>query len=474
MYPAMQEKEMIHFIGIGGAGMSGIARILLELGYEVSGSDLCTSETTRRLELLGARVFLGHHADHVNEDHATVVISSAIPEENPEVIKAKELGIPVLQRAEMLSRLMERQHGIAIAGAHGKTTTSSIISLLFEKNGYDPTIVLGGELNDIGGNAKLGRGKYIIAEADESDGSFLKLFPQITVVTNIEDDHLDHYGTKENISAAFYQFLLQTSADGFAVLCADDPGVKELLPKLEGKMRILKYGLDPGAENDAGYDYLAREVRLNRLETRFLAERAGEVLGEIKLSVPGRHNVSNALAAVAVAMECGLSFAQIAASIAEFRGVHRRFEKIGEVDGVHIVDDYAHHPSELKATLQAARTVQPKRIVAVFQPHRYTRTKNLQTEFGTAFREADVLIMTGIYPAGEKPIEGVGTELIIDEIVKQTGQKVEYIPEREMLASRLVEIVQPGDLVLTLGAGNICSTGMELKRLLEQRTMKVC
>lgn len=465
----MQEKERIHFVGIGGAGMSGIARILLELGYPVSGSDLCTSEITKRLESLGATIYLGHHADHVQSNLAAVVISSAIPFDNPEVMKAKEIGIPVLQRAEMLSRLMKRQWGIAIAGAHGKTTTSSMISLLFEKNGYDPTIVLGGELNDIGGNAKLGQGKYFVAEADESDGSFLKLFPQIAVVTNIEDDHLDHYGTKEKISEAFYQFILQTSANGFAVLCADDPGVRQLLPKLAGKLRIFCYGLQPAPE----IDYLASEITLNGRETCFLVERKGQVLGEIRLCVPGKHNISNALAAVAVGVECGLPFAEVASSLGEYRGVHRRFEKIGEVAGVTIVDDYAHHPSELKATLQAARTVHLGRIVAVFQPHRFTRTLNLQEEFGTAFQEADVLFLTEIYAAGEKPIDGVSAQLIVRQIEKQTEQKVEFIPDRQMVASRLAELVQPGDLVLTLGAGNICAAGIELKELLLKKVTVV-
>ena len=459
----MQDKELYHFIGIGGAGMSGIARILLELGYRVSGSDLCASGITRRLESLGATIYLGHQADYVSAGTTAVVISSAIPPENPEVIKARELGIPVMQRAEMLSRLMKRQQSIAVAGAHGKTTTSSMVSLLFEKSGCDPTIVLGGELNDIGGNAKLGQGKYIIAEADESDGSFLKLYPQISVVTNIEDDHLDFYGSTEKIREAFYHFILHTAADGFAVLCYDDPGVKAIIPQLVGKLSIFKYGLTP----DPALDYLAREIRPDRMTTSFWVERQGEKLGEIKLRVPGRHNVANALAAVAVALECGLTFQEVAASFVDFRGVHRRFEQIGEVGGVKIVDDYAHHPSELKATLHAARTVEPDRIIAVFQPHRYSRTKHLQREFGTAFQEADLLIVTDIYSAGEKPIEGISSRLIIEEVEKQTGQKVEYIPDRTMIAARLAEIVQPGDLVLTLGAGNIWSTGLELKELLQ-------
>jgi UDP-N-acetylmuramate--alanine ligase len=459
----MQEKERIHFVGIGGSGMSGIARILLELGYHISGSDLCTSEITKRLERLGAKIYAGHFEDNVSSEVSTVVVSSAIPQNNPEVVKAKRIGIPVIQRAEMLSRLMKRQKGIAVAGAHGKTTTSSMISLILEKSGYDPTIVLGGELNDIGGNAKLGKGKFIIAEADESDGSFLKLFPQITVVTNIEDDHLDYYGTREKIREAFYRFVLNTATDGFVVLCLDDPGVRELIPKLEGKVRMVKYGIMPGA------DYLARDIELDGFKISFLVEKNGETLGKIKLHVPGKHNVANALAAVAVGMECGLSFAETAASLTVYQGVHRRFEKIGEVAGVHIFDDYAHHPSELKATLQAARTVKPGRVVAIFQPHRFTRTKFLKEEFGTAFQDADVLIFTEIYAAGEQPLPGVSTNLIIEEIQKKTGQKVEYIADRQQIAPRLAEIVQAGDLLLTLGAGNIWTVGIELYDLLKKR-----
>ncbi len=459
----MQEKERIHFIGIGGSGMSGIARILLELGYNISGSDLCTSEITKRLERLGAKVFYGHFEDNVSSEVFTVVVSSAISQNNPEVVKAKRIGIPVIQRAEMLSRLMKRQKGIAVAGAHGKTTTSSMISLILEKNGRDPTIVLGGELNDIGGNAKLGKGNFIIAEADESDGSFLKLFPQITVVTNIEDDHLDYYGTREKIKEAFYKFILNTAAEGFVILCLDDPGVRELIPKLEGKVRMIKYGMMPGA------DYLARDIEPDGFKISFTVEKRGEILGKIKLHVPGKHNVFNALAAVAVGMECGLSFAEVAGSLGIYQGVHRRFEKIGEVAGIHIFDDYAHHPSELKATLQAARTVKPGRVIAIFQPHRFTRTKFLKEEFGTAFQDADVLIFTEIYSAGEQPLTGVSTNLIIEEIQKQTGQKVEYIANQQLIASRLAEIVQAGDLVLTLGAGNIWTVGVELYDLLKKR-----
>lgn len=462
----MNSNERIHFVGIGGVGMSGIAHVLLELGYTVFGSDLQVTEVTKRLEKLGATVYSGHHENNLQSAVDTVVISSAIPANNPEVVKAKKLGIPIIQRGEMLSRLMKRQKGIAIAGAHGKTTTSSMISLVFEKNGYDPTIVLGGQLNDIGGNAKLGRGELIIAEADESDGSFLKLAPEVTVVTNIEDDHLDYYGTRENIMAAFAKFILKTPPERFTVLCIDDPGVAQLMPEIEGKVKIITYGFSATA------DYVASNLRLEGFKTKFTVTRKGKLLGEMSLSVPGKHNINNALAAVAVGMESGLSFAQIAKSLGDFRGVHRRFEKLGEISGVYIYDDYAHHPSELKATLEAAHSIKPKRLVAVFQPHRYSRTQLLKQEFGTAFKDADVLILTDIYAAGEQPIPGISTNSIIEEIQKQTGQKVEYIPDKNLIAAKLAEFVNPGDLVLTMGAGNIWCVGRELCELL-MKTGKV-
>lgn len=460
----MYEQERIHFIGIGGAGMSGIAQILLELGgYNISGSDLKTSEITERLVKLGAVVYLGHHENNLDQRVQKVVISSAIPLNNPEVVKAKNLGIAVIQRAEMLNYLMERQKGIAIAGAHGKTTTSSMISLLFDKNNLDPTVVLGGEFNDIGGNAKLGRGEYMIAEADESDGSFLKLHPRITVVTNIEDDHLDFYGTREKIKEAFTEFILKTPEDGFAVVCIDDPGVATIVSKIEGKVKLIKYGFSSQA------DYVARDLRFEGLKTRFLVEKAGIVLGEVILRIPGKYNVYNALAAVAVGMECGISFVNIAKSLLAFRGVHRRFEKVGEVKGVYIYDDYAHHPSELKATLEAAKLMGAKRVIAIFQPHRFSRTQFLKQEFGNAFQDADLLVMTEIYSAGEKPIQGVSAQLLLEEIERQTGQRAKYIPDKNLIAMQLTEIVQPGDLVLTLGAGDIWSVGVALRDLLKKK-----
>jgi len=460
----MSEKQWIHFIGIGGSGMSGIARVLVELGYRISGSDLQASDVTRRLEALGATIYKGHEGDNLDAGVDFVVVSSAIPRNNAEVMKAQALGIPVIQRAEMLGQLMKKQKGIAIAGAHGKTTTTSMVSLVFEKNGLDPTVVVGGELNDIGGNAKLGNGEYLVAEADESDGSFLKLQPEITVVTNIEDDHLDYYGTRENIENAFVEFIMATPTYGFSVLCLEDPVLRRLFPSLKGKKKIFTYGFT----NEA--DFHAENMVLNGNETKADVYYHNELLGQLNLSIPGRHNILNALAAVVVGMNCGLNFEGIAASLQSFGGVQRRFQKIGDIGEIKIYDDYAHHPTEIKTTLTAARTMQPKRLVVVFQPHRFTRTQLLSQEFGSAFKDADLLIVNEIYPAGEKPIPGVDAQLIINEISKQTGQKVEFIAETKAITPRLIETVRSGDLVMTLGAGNIWTVGFELFKTLNDKS----
>ncbi len=459
----MTEKQWIHFIGIGGAGMSGIAKVLLELGYKVSGSDLSTSDITKRLESMGASIYRGHQEDNLDEGVDKVVVSSAVPKDNPEVVKAQRLGIPVIQRAEMLGYLMEFQKGIAVAGAHGKTTTTSMISLILEKNGYDPTVVVGGELNDIGGNAKLGAGRYLVAEADESDGSFLKLKPTVTVVTNVEDDHLDYYGTRENIQNAFREFISRTPHEGFSVLCLDDPVLSKMIPQIKGAARIITYGFSPEA------DFSAVNINLEKIPTSATVLLQGKVLGEIYLNIPGKHNVLNALATVAVGINCGLSFQEIVNGLQAFHGVQRRFQQVGRIEGIQVVDDYAHHPTEIKATLAAARTTRPKRVVAVFQPHRFTRTQLLAHEFGTAFTDADILIINEIYPAGEKPIPGVSARLIVDQIKAQTRQPLEYIENKNDITKRLLEIVQSGDLVITLGAGNIWTVGQELVRTLKER-----
>jgi len=463
----MYLREKVHFIGIGGIGMSGLAQLLLELGYVVSGSDLQVSEITERLVSWGAEVKLGHVAANLAHDVQAVVVSSAIPPHNPEIIKAQKLGIPIMQRAEILGMLMNRQKGIAVAGTHGKTTTTSLIALLFEQNNYDPTIVLGGQFNNLGSNAKLGQGEFFIAEADESDASFLKLNPLITVVTNIEDDHLDFYGSREKIQTTFSEFILKTPAHGFVVLCIDDPGVREIIPDLKGKIKIITYGFSPQA------DYQAKNVVSAGFQSHFTVVKQARVCGEIVLNMPGEYNVLNALAAVAVGSECGLSFEKMAASLLAFRGISRRFEKIGIINGIHIYDDFAHHPSELKATLAAAKKTGFKRVVAIFQPHRFSRTQALKTEFGTAFRDADLLVFTDIFAAGEKPLPGVNSQTLIAEIKKQTGQQVKYLPNKKLIAEKLLNLVKPGDLVLTLGAGDIRQIGFQLLTLLESANSAV-
>lgn len=452
----MSEKKRIHFIGIGGAGMSGIAKVLLELGHPISGSDLHTSETTKRLENMGALIHIGHHEKNIDSCVSTVVVSSAIPEQNSEVVKASKLDIPVIQRAEMLEKLMQRQKGIAVAGAHGKTTTSSMISLVFEKNECDPTVIVGGEINDIGGNAKLGSGEYLVAEADESDGSFLKLSPFITVVTNIENDHMDYYGTRENIEKAFLQFISKTSPEGFAVLCLDNPVLERYTERLRAEKRIVTYGTSEKA------DYCVKNIKLNGLKTEGIVVNKGNKIGKIILNVPGKHNMLNAMATLVVGLECGLKFSDIVCSLNTFQGAQRRFQKVGETKGIQVFDDYAHHPTELRATLAAAKTMRPKRVVAVFQPHRYTRTQLLMNDFAAAFQDADLLIVNEIYSAGEDPIPGINAELIVNEISARTKQHVEFYEDREDIVERLTEIAREGDLIITLGAGNIWSVGVEL------------
>jgi len=394
-----KKLDWVHFIGIGGAGMSGIAKVLLDLGYKISGSDLNVTETTKRLGKNGATVFTGHKASNVQKGIDVVVVSSAIPEDNDEVKKAQEFNIPVIQRAEMLAKLMENQKAICVAGAHGKTTTTSMIALVLEKNNLDPTVVVGGELNDIGGNAKLGRGEYLVAEADESDGSFLKLLPWATVVTNIEDDHLDHYGTLENIVEAFRQFINLGSPQGFSILCIDNTFVKKLADQIPGK--LITYGIQENAQ------YTAKDIVYEGLLTKAKIYFNDNLLGTLELNVPGKHNISNALAAISIGHQLGIDFQDIKEALKGFKGVQRRFQLIGKVNNVQVVDDYAHHPTEIKATLEAARNSHSGRLIAVFQPHSYTRTKFLAKEFAASFKAADKVILAEIYSAGEKPIPGV-------------------------------------------------------------------
>lgn len=455
--------QSYHFIGIGGAGMSAIAKVMLQSGFRVSGSDLQDTTVTRRLARMGAKIFKGHDKHNV-EGTDVVVVSSAVPSWNEELLHARELGIPIVHRADMLAQLMENRKGIVIAGTHGKTTTTSMIGIILERAGLDPTLVVGGEVDDIGGNAKLGSGEFVVAEADESDGSFLRLKPFVSVVTNVDDDHLDHYGDIESVEKAFKDFVSLTHENGFTVVCADGRWMRGLT---EGSpSRVFTYGLGDGA------DFTCRDLTLKSIGSRFVAISDGIELGPVDLVVPGSHNVSNALAAIAVCMKLGVEFDDIRQSLSRFTGVHRRFQTLGEVGGVWVVDDYAHHPTEIRATLEAARNATDGRLICVFQPHRYTRTQRLHTEFGRSFAGVDELIVTEIYPAGERPIEGVSAKLIADAARASGLKSVKYIPELNEVPGDLVSRVRPGDLVLFIGAGNVWTVGVELVRQLQKRGLK--
>lgn len=454
------KKVKVHFVGIGGIGMSGIAELLLNLGYRVSGSDLKESDSTRRLASLGGLIFLGHRAENLADDVDVVVTSSAVDKrKNPEVEAARARGVPVIPRAEMLAELMRLKEGVAIAGSHGKTTTTSLIATVVAHAGLDPTAVVGGKLNALGSNAKLGKGRLMVVEADESDGSFLRLSPTIAVITNIDPEHLDHYGTIEALQQAFVEFADRVPFYGLAVVCIDHPVVQHLIPRL-GK-RTTTYGISPQA------DWRADAVQLSPFSAKFQVTHKGQPMGEVTLKMVGAHNVLNALATCAVAHELGIPFATTAEALGEFAGVQRRFTVRGEAQGILVVDDYGHHPAEIKATLAGARASFPqRRIVCVFQPHRFTRTRDLLGDFATAFNDAEVLLLAEIYAAGEEPIAGV-TGARLHEAVRACGHRdATFVPERGELAARLRERVRENDLVLTLGAGDITNVGEELLHLL--------
>lgn len=438
--------KKIHFVGIGGIGMSGIAELLLNQGYRVSGSDLRESDTTRRLAELGGEIVIGHKTENIVECDV-VVTSTAVKADNPEVVEANRQHVAVIPRAEMLAELMRMKYGIAIAGTHGKTTTTSMMSLVLHHAGIDPTAVIGGKLDAFGSNAKLGRGKFLVAEADESDGSFMHLSPTIAVVTNIDADHLDFYSGLDEIKQIFIDFINKVPFYGRAVLCLDDPNVQDILPEV--KKRYLTYGFSSQA------DFHAADVQHRQGRTSFTAFFQGEELGRISFRMPGRHNVLNALAVIAVAQELGVPFQTIVGGFRNFGGLQRRFQLRDEVNGVMIVDDYGHHPAEIKATLAAAKTGWKKRVVAVFQPHRYSRTAALFEEFQTAFYQADLLLVTDVYAAGEDPIEGASGEALAQGIIEHGHKETYYRASLEEIAALLAELVEPGDLVVTLGAGNI-------------------
>jgi UDP-N-acetylmuramate--alanine ligase len=446
------KTKNIHFVGSGGIGMSGIAELLLNLGYRVSGSDLRGSEITRRLAQLGGTIHEGHHGDWVRGADV-VVTSSAIGADNPEVTAAKEAHIPVIQRAEMLAELMRlAKYGIAIAGSHGKTSTTSIVSTILAHAGLDPTIVVGGKVDSLGGNAKLGCGDFLVAEADESDGSFLKLSPVIEVVTNIDLEHLDYYRDLDHIKEVFLQFIDILPFYGVAILCFDDENIARLLPRI--RRRIITYGLSEQA------DLHATRIESRGLDTAFTVRFRGRDLGRVTVNRPGRHTVYNSLAAIGVALELDIDFSIIAEGLSSFAGVQRRLQIKGERDGVLVVDDYGHHPTEIRATLDAVRQGWPdRRLVVAFQPHRYTRTRALFDEFTTAFHRADVLVLTDIYPASEEPIKGVTSERLLAAIKEHGQRDASLVPSVAELPEYLAGLLREGDLLLTLGAGNIVQAG---------------
>lgn len=457
----MSATEHVHFIGIGGYGMSAIARVMLEMGYRVSGSDVAAQELTEKLAAKGAKVFIGHQAANV-QGADLVVYSTALSKDNVEMVAAEELNIPIIHRSQMLARLMNERKGIAVAGAHGKTTTSSMIALVMEHNRLDPTYIIGGEIMNIGSNAKAGKGDFVVAEADESDGSFLQYHPTLAIVTNIEADHLENYdGDFDKLKKAYVQFLSQVKNGGKAVICLDDPYLQELSAGLT--CDAVTYGIDGNA------DYVASDIHLGDRKVSFDVIRHGSLLGRMELSVPGRHNVYNALATLITCLEAGLSFRQVADAIKEFRGAKRRFQVLGEIGDILIIDDYAHHPTEIRATIQAAKAT-GKRIISVFQPQRYTRTYFLLEQFSKAFDEADEVIITDIYsPAGEKQIEGINSQRLVEMIRENSNSNVKYVPTKEEVQAYLTEYVKQGDLVLTMGAGDIWKAAAGLAKTLENR-----
>ncbi|HEX8826339.1 MAG TPA: UDP-N-acetylmuramate--L-alanine ligase [Archangium sp.] len=448
----------VHFVGIGGIGMSGIAEVLLNQGYKVSGSDLKASEITRRLERLGATIFEGHRADNLVQADV-VVISSAVRKDNPEVVTARQRKIPVIPRAEMLAELMRLKYAVAVAGSHGKTTTTSMVATVLSAAGLDPTAVVGGKVNVLDSNARLGQSELMVVEADESDGSFLHLHPSITVVTNIDPEHMDHYGTLDNLKDAFTAFCNRVPFYGLNVLCLDNSNVQSLLPRLE--KRFVTYGSSHMA------DYRLEGIRLEGFTTRFEAFRRDEPLGEFRVRMVGAHNALNALAVIAVAEEMDIPLDVVRSSLAEFGGVQRRFTVRGEVAGITVVDDYGHHPTEVQATLAGARRAFGKRLVVAFQPHRYTRTHDLLKEFATSFNDADVVFVTSVYAAGEERIPGATGDALADAVRAHGHRDVTFVEKRTDLAKTLLPRLREGDIVLTLGAGDITQVGPELVELLK-------
>jgi UDP-N-acetylmuramate--alanine ligase len=446
--------QRIHFVGIGGSGMNGIAQVLLNQGYAVSGSDLADTDVTRRLAALGGNVMLGHRAENV-ADAQVVVVSTAVKPDNVERVAARELGIPVIQRAEMLAELMRPKYGVAVAGAHGKTTTTSLVATVLGEGGLDPTVVIGGRLNQYGSSAKLGKSQFMVAEADESDGSFLKLSPTLAIITNLDREHLDHYGSMEEIRRAFTAFADKVPFFGAVILCLDDAPLQALMPELtEHGKRIITYGFSLQA------DLRAEDLKLSPDGASFAASFKGEDLGRFTVPLTGRHNAQNAMAAICVGLELGMTADAIRESLSGFSGVARRFERKGEINGVTVVDDYGHHPTEVSAVLAAAReSFSEQRLIVVFQPHRYTRTRDQIDGFARAFHAAGTLLLMDVYAAGEAPIEGADSPALLERIKGFGHRDARLLNNHDQVLEILNQETQPGDVILTLGAGDVWRVG---------------
>lgn len=454
----LSSKKRVHLVGIGGAGMSVVAQLLLWLGHRVSGSDIESSQLTRRLAFGGAKVFIGHRLGNLG-DTDLVVASSAIKADNPELVGAKAKGIPVVQRAEILAELMEGKVGIAIAGTHGKTTTTSLVASVLAKAGLSPTVAIGGEANEFGGGALLGKGPHFVVEADESDSSFCLLSPTYSVVTNIEEEHLDFYRGIDEIISAFKEFCSRISQNGALICCIDDPNVRKMLDS--PRTRIVTYGFSPMA------DIYPVNIEIERFRSRFDCCYKKQVLGSIELNIPAEHNILNALAAIGVSMELGVDFDSLSQSLANCRGVARRFQIKLDSDDLIVIDDYAHHPTEIEATLNACKNGK-RRIIGLFQPHRYTRTMYLADRFGSAFSLVDHLVLTEVYAADESPIEGISAKVIYDAIKRNGHPSVNLIPTKEEALAHILKVLLPGDIVVCLGAGDIGYVADELTRRFER------
>ncbi|MFI5353503.1 MAG: UDP-N-acetylmuramate--L-alanine ligase [Candidatus Binatales bacterium] len=451
----LTKPRRLHFIGVGGAGMSGIAELSRKLGFAVSGCDLRRTKTTERLAELGVEISYGHHPDHLNNRLDAVVISSAVKFSNPELVRARELKIPVIARAEMLGELLRMARvGVAVAGTHGKTTTTSLIALIMEAAAMDPTVAIGGNLRSHGANVRLGRGDFMVVEADESDASFLLLLPTVAVVTNIDPEHLDHYGSMERVREAYQSFINRVPFYGVAVLGIDSLDVRGLLPS--ARKPVVTYGVAADA------DLRAENITIDGFSTRFEVSHKGAALGTVTIPSPGRHMALNGLAAIAVALELGISFEVAANALASFPGIYRRFEVKGEAEGRIVLDDYAHHPNEVRATLDAARAAFGKRIVAVFQPHRFTRLRDLFDDFIGAFDDADLLYLTEVYAAGEEPIAGVSARRLYEALRTRGHLEVRYLGDESEPAARIAEASAAGDLIVTLGAGDVYKIGEDI------------